>query len=245
MTKLLLIGDDVAYLKHLAFELHKLNPDLHCELAPDSGGALSLVNRERFDAVITHGRLPEKQWVYLVAELVERHPEVPVIAVSGRAHPALEQVFGNFCVQWLVKPFDTAELNRLVLRTEPCRRHRGSLRRVHLGNFVRLAHEHGRSITVEVQNIATGERAELELTRGRVTGVVCGDAPRERAFRELSRWGEVNLQINNGPRFREELHRVLEQGGSPDAPDPYGAPGDEGSPPLSLEDVFGPDDGID
>jgi DNA-binding response OmpR family regulator len=251
MTRLLLIDEDTVYLKHLAFELHKLNPDLHCESAPGGGEALSLLNREHYDAVVTHWRLPGMEGAYLVAELVERHPEVPVVAVSGRDHPALEKVFDDFCVQWLVRPFEVEELNRCIGRTGVCRTHRGNLRRVHLGNFIRLAQEHGRSISVRVQNIATGDRADLELTRGRVTGAVWGDASRERVFRELLGWDEVNLQIVNGPRFREELHRVLERGGSPGGPglfaatDSYGTPGDEDSPPMSLEDVFGPDDGSD
>jgi DNA-binding response OmpR family regulator len=248
MTRLLLVDEDEAYLKHLAFGLHRLNPDLHCELAPGGGEALALVDRERYDAVVTHWRLPEREGAYLVAGLVERHPEVPVIAVSGRAHPALAKVFDDFCVQWLVEPFKVEELHRLVGRTRVCRLHRGNLRRVHLGNFVRLAQAHGRSITVEVQNIATGDRAELELTQGRLTDVTWGDAPRERAFHELLGWDEVNLQIVNGPRFREELQRVLEPRLSPGAAliaAGESAPGDGDSRSISLDGVFGPEAGTD
>ena len=245
MPRLLLVDDDGAYLEHLAFELRRLNPELRCEPTPGGREALSILDRERYDVVVTHWRLPEMEGVHLVAELVERHPEVPVVAVSGRAHPALEKVFNDFCVQWLVEPFAVEELNRLIGRTGVCRTHRGNLRRIHLGNFIRTAQAHGRSIALQIQNIVTGDRADLELTRGRLAGVVLGDLPRERAFHELLRWDEVKLQIVNGPRFREELHGVLESKAGTsfaDAPHPGDSPGEGETAPGSMFGPGGTDD---
>jgi DNA-binding NtrC family response regulator len=101
----------------------------------DGRAALAHIDREQehFDLVVTDVRMPGLLGDELLAGVRERRPEVPVIVITafGSVEQAVEMVKRG-AYQYLTKPFQTAELLRVVgeaLEASAPRRQQARLRR--------------------------------------------------------------------------------------------------------------------
>ncbi|HEV2798912.1 MAG TPA: sigma-54 dependent transcriptional regulator [Pyrinomonadaceae bacterium] len=134
MRARLLIAEDDADMRDLLQEV--LEDAGHETLAAADGrAALAHVEREQehLDLVVTDVRMPGLTGDELLAGVRERRPEVPVVVITafGSVEQAVEMVKRG-AYQYLTKPFQTAELLRVVgeaLEASASRREQARLRR--------------------------------------------------------------------------------------------------------------------
>jgi DNA-binding NtrC family response regulator len=88
-------------------------------VVPGAGQALERLGRERFDAVVSDLLMPDLSGMDLYAEVQRRDPSLAphVVFVTGGAFtPAARQFVEAHRERCLEKPFEAAQLRRLVRR---------------------------------------------------------------------------------------------------------------------------------
>lgn len=117
MASILLIDDEPQVRSALRRVLERSG---HSVLeARDGGEGLRIASGNPVDLVITDIIMPGMDGIELIIEFSERHPGVPVIAMSGggKALPSdlvLSDAFGLGAVTSLRKPFDMSQLREVV-----------------------------------------------------------------------------------------------------------------------------------
>lgn len=118
-VRVLIVEDETHLAQGLQFNLRAEGYEV--ELAPDGERALTLLERERFDAVLLDVMLPGKSGFEVAAELRESQNFVPLLMLTARGRP--EDVLQGFAAgadDYLPKPFDLsillARLNGLLRR---------------------------------------------------------------------------------------------------------------------------------
>jgi CheY-like chemotaxis protein len=116
MAKILLVDDDELVLYALNKVLHKAGHDV---LEAQNGEkALDVLKNENPDILITDIVMPEMEGIELIRRLIESHPDLPFIAMSGgsrqidTSYLSFAKEFGAYAT--LEKPFDEQELLDLV-----------------------------------------------------------------------------------------------------------------------------------
>ncbi|MCP4634125.1 MAG: response regulator [candidate division Zixibacteria bacterium] len=83
--------------------------------AMDGPEALSILERERFDIVITDIRMPDMDGITLMKKIKNRFPRVPVVIITGYAHAYTRQkVFEAGADGFLSKPFRLRRIEEIL-----------------------------------------------------------------------------------------------------------------------------------
>jgi EAL domain-containing protein (putative c-di-GMP-specific phosphodiesterase class I) len=113
--------------------------------------AIAMLDGESFEAVVSDIKMPEMDGIQLLRAVRERDSDVPVVLMTASpdVSSAMEAVtFG--ALQYLVKPFDPAELKKVVARA------------IHLCRMARLKKE--ALVLVSEGGLGASDRAGLEVT---------------------------------------------------------------------------------
>ena len=114
MSSVLIVEDDVI-VRELLFEL--FSEEHSCRTAEKAEQALTLLDSVRFDVVITDISMPGMGGLELLGHIRQRWPETSVIVVSGiRDQEYAKGLVRMGAFDYLVKPFDLAEVGRSVAR---------------------------------------------------------------------------------------------------------------------------------
>ena len=118
-TRILVVEDEAHLAQGLIFNLRAEGYEV--VLAPDGEQALSLLEQERFDAVLLDVMLPGKSGFDVAAELRKAQNYVPLLMLTARGRPEdVLQGFASGADDYLPKPFDLsillARLNGLLRR---------------------------------------------------------------------------------------------------------------------------------
>lgn len=120
MAAILIVEDD----PKIRSVLYDLFADWHvCHVAATAEQALAYLEDEPYDVILTDISMPGLSGVELLGRVRQRHPDMPVIIVSGiddreHAHGLLE--LGAY--DYLVKPFRLEEVETSVSRALEFRR---------------------------------------------------------------------------------------------------------------------------
>lgn len=114
MKRLLVVDDDLGARESLRaiFE-----PDYAVTLTESAAEALRKLSSQPVDLILLDVIMPQKDGVTLLKELGELHPDIPVVMISAstNARPIVEAMKSG-AVDFVTKPFDVKELQRLVDR---------------------------------------------------------------------------------------------------------------------------------
>ncbi|PYS93033.1 MAG: hypothetical protein DMF64_06415 [Acidobacteria bacterium] len=114
MSSVLIVEDDVI-VRELLFEL--FSEEHSCRTAEKAEHALALLDSVRFDVVVTDISMPGMSGLELLGHVRQRWPETTVIIVSGiRDQEYAKGLVKMGAFDYLVKPFDLAEVKRSVAR---------------------------------------------------------------------------------------------------------------------------------
>ena len=121
-SRLLIVDDDAEMREALEAVFSADGHD--CELAADALTAMSVVDRQTFDVVISDVRMDGMSGLELLDRLKRTHPALPFVVITGAGgvQQAVEAVKrGAF--EYMVKPCGADELRRIVASALDVRRH--------------------------------------------------------------------------------------------------------------------------
>jgi DNA-binding NtrC family response regulator len=120
MAEILIVDDDDV-IRDTLYEL--LSTDYECETAGTAETALSKLEQETFDVVVTDISMPGLSGVELLSWVLKHYPKTPVIVVSGisdQEHAERLLKLGAF--DYLLKPFRLEVVETSVKRALEYRR---------------------------------------------------------------------------------------------------------------------------
>lgn len=120
-ARILVVEDEAHLAKGLLFNLQV--EGFEVAIAPDAEQALSMLARERFDAVVLDVMLPGKSGFELATELRQAGNYVPLLMLTARGRPDdVLQGFSSGADDYLPKPFELsilmARIHSLLRRTK-------------------------------------------------------------------------------------------------------------------------------
>ncbi|MGY5847374.1 response regulator transcription factor [Salegentibacter sp. HM20] len=115
MEKILVIEDNPMVIKSLEFKLKRDNYEV--VMAHDGREAMSLLNEQRFDLVLTDLMLPFVTGTQLIQHIKTNFPETPVIVLStSKQENIIMDAFNLGVDDFITKPFNPNELSLRVKR---------------------------------------------------------------------------------------------------------------------------------
>lgn len=121
MRRLLFVDDDVAQLSNLRETLAGMRDEWHMEFARSGEEALDILARAPFEILFTDLGLPGMDGLQLLAEVMNRHPDMVRIALLARADEGTVVRTAGATHQYLAKPCDLELLKRTVSRAAALR----------------------------------------------------------------------------------------------------------------------------
>jgi signal transduction histidine kinase len=113
-ANILVVDDDKLVRRFMTESLRALGYQVHD--VGDGAEALALLDRHRFDLLLADFAMPGMNGAEVAKAAQSKHPELPVLIVSGYADSsAVERALGS--ARQLRKPFDMAELGAAVAET--------------------------------------------------------------------------------------------------------------------------------
>jgi nitrogen regulation protein NR(I) len=111
--RVLVVDDEMSLRKVLAATLHREGYEV--SVCADGEEALSALDRDGADVVVTDLVMPRMDGLSLLRKVVARHPDVPVIVVTahGRIDSAVEAMKAG-AFDFLSKPFEHQELKAII-----------------------------------------------------------------------------------------------------------------------------------
>ena len=114
--RILFVDDEPKVLEGLQRMLYPLRREWQMEFVKSGNEALKRLGETEFDVLVTDVRMPEMSGIELLAEVVERHPQVIRMVLSGTVDQDLTLRSAALAHQYLVKPCDAQALREKVER---------------------------------------------------------------------------------------------------------------------------------
>src|SRR5262249_34954838 len=108
--RILFVDDEPQVLEGLQRILYPLPREWKMEFVASGNEALKRLGETEFDVLVTDVRMPEMSGIELLAEVVERYPQVIRMVLSGTVDQDLTLRSAALAHQYLVKPCDAQAL---------------------------------------------------------------------------------------------------------------------------------------
>jgi signal transduction histidine kinase len=125
-AQILLVDDDLALLQALPHLISLRMSGVQIQTAAEASIALSLLQEQEYDAVVSDIKMPGMDGLELLARITEWHPETPVLLITGHGeHDLAIRAIRGGAYDYILKPIDrddfVASLQR-ALHTRQLRR---------------------------------------------------------------------------------------------------------------------------
>jgi HD-like signal output (HDOD) protein len=171
MKRILFVDDDPNVLEGLRGLLRKQRKEWQMTFAGGGEQALSELQRSAFDVLVTDMRMPGVDGATLLQRVLEEHPHTVRIVLSGQTEQEVTRRLVNVAHQFISKPFDGRELQKVIERI--CRL------QALLGQ-PELLSAAGRIAQLPVRPQVSSRLTQLlqgpEVTMGEVAALIEGDA---------------------------------------------------------------------
>jgi len=193
MSKILIVDDDSAFLLSLAEGLLSQESNFRVFTANNGKEALSMLESQEIDLVITDLKMPEMDGFELVGHITQQYKDLPVIIITAFGTPDIEKdlrKLGNF--QYLEKPLD---FNTLEEKISEGLKHKlfGYAKGISLTSFIQVL---GFENETCLLNVRSGEKSGyLCFNNGVIIDAGCRDIRGEEAAYEIITWKDVEIEI--------------------------------------------------
>ena len=116
MKRILFVDDEPKVLEGLRRMLYPYRNDWQMVFVSSAADALRQLSQSQFDVLITDVRMPQMSGIELLSQVVERHPQVVRMVLSGMAEKEVTLPSVMLAHQYLDKPCDAATLRAAVER---------------------------------------------------------------------------------------------------------------------------------
>jgi len=191
--RILLVDDESLFLSSLREGLEALEPSLTVFEAGDGVAALAVLDAHSVDVVVSDLRMPRLDGVGLLAEMVSRSINVPVVVLSAfRDARNTAKATGMGAVSFLDKPVDYDELIGAIERAlQP--RDRAFMEGFSLPSLLQMMNFDRKSSTLSVRSADAAGR--IFMSEGEVVDAWFGDEFGRKAFGEIMRMPTPTLEL--------------------------------------------------
>ena len=116
MKRILFVDDEPKVLDGLRRMLYPYRNDWNMVFVSSAAEALQQLSQSQFDVLVTDVRMPQMSGIELLSEVVERHPQVVRMVLSGMADKEVTLPSVMLAHQYLDKPCDATTLRAAVER---------------------------------------------------------------------------------------------------------------------------------
>lgn len=197
-AKVLIVDDDTALLQALPQALYLRLPDVEVDTSDSAPGALDLIRRQEYDAIVSDIKMPGMDGLALLAKIQELRPSTPTLLITGHGdHNLAIQALRGGAYDFIQKPIDRdyfiAALRRAIQTHQLQRQVQAQQRALE---------DHARALEVTVQ----------ERTRE----LVAANAAKDEFISMASH--ELKTPLSSLKGMTQLLHRRLQRAGSAEVP---------------------------
>jgi HD-like signal output (HDOD) protein/CheY-like chemotaxis protein len=116
LIRTLFVDDDAMVLDAMRRVFRTLRAEVHAEFARSGAEALTRLDAAPFDVIVADMRMPGMDGAQLLGQVMQRHPEVVRIILSGQADLAMIMRSISATHQYLCKPCDAETLRQTLRR---------------------------------------------------------------------------------------------------------------------------------
>jgi len=114
MAVILIVDDDLGLKKILELSLKKYKDDFVVLFAGDGEEAVSILERQSIDLLVTDIKMPKMDGLALLSHMSVNYPVVPCIVLTSYTIPGLEQRLSRSIFHFLKKPVELEKLAGLI-----------------------------------------------------------------------------------------------------------------------------------
>lgn len=201
-ARLLIVDDDPTILFMLKKGLANDRNKYEILMANDGQKALTILDREKIDLVVSDINMPIMTGLDLLATIRVRYPETKVILMTGySSRKVREQVKESGCLYFLEKPVDLGHLKELIAKEisqEKGSGFAGTLSNIQLDDLIQMCCLSAISTAIRARK--GDEVGTLFIEEGEIIHAVYKDLHGEEAFYEILAWRSGSFEtLGNVP----------------------------------------------
>ncbi|MBL0714264.1 MAG: response regulator [Desulfosarcina sp.] len=198
IRKVLFVDDDLEMLQALKEGLEKYRETFTVVLAKDGLGAIEQLKKHPISLVVTDLKMPRMDGFSLLAKIMEKYLDIPVIIITGYSTPEMKRLAQEGgAVGYISKPFLIEDLARHIMKTLRKESDGGTLHSVSSGMFLQLMEMEERTCTIRLMDKASGDGGVLFFREGELLDARVGQIKGLKAAYQIFTWGDVTLSIQN------------------------------------------------
>jgi len=198
IRKVLFVDDDQEMLQALKEGLEKYRETFTAVLAEDGNDAVRQLKKNAISLVVTDLKMPNMDGFSLLAHIMEKYPEIPVIIITGYSTSEMKRLAQEGgAVGYISKPFLIEDLARHIMKTLRKESDGGTLHGVSSGMFLQLMEMEERTCTIRLNERTSGKGGVLFFRDGQLLDARVDELQGIDAAYIIFSWEEVTLSIQN------------------------------------------------
>ena len=205
IKKVLIVDDDQEMLLSVKEGLEKYDETFSVIIAGDGEVALDKLRTDPVSLVVTDLKMPRMNGFTLLAHIMERYPDIPVIIITAYSTPEMEkQARLGGAVGYIEKPFMIEDLARKIVAALRQESEGGTLHGISSGTFLQLIEMEQKTCTIRVMDRNSERKGVLFFRKGELMDARVNGLSGVQAAYEIFSWDEVNLSIQNSCQKEEK-----------------------------------------
>ncbi len=201
MKNVLIVDDEEAALVALAEGLGLYLENVKVFKASSGVKALEILRSTHIDVVVTDLNMPIMDGFELLSTLNRLYPTIPALVMTAFSTNSTESQLKEIGYSVLLeKPLKLSELAARISRILE-RKAAGHLEGVTVASFLQIVEMEQKTCTLELSS--EGRTGLLYLLEGQLINATCGDKTGVEAAYDLLSWGESEIEIHSGCKYRE------------------------------------------
>ena len=194
----LIVDDDPLALGWLRQGIEKHFSGARVLTAVNGREGLDRLQTHQARLVITDLIMPEMDGFELITRIMTDYPDIPVIAVTGKAVAESQRLaLKNGTLAVLFKPFGLQELCTHITGVFERQAEGGVLHNIAPSMFLQLVNLEQKTCTIRATEKTTGRQGVLFFQQGRLLDARTGELQSEAAAYEIFSWEQISLVIQN------------------------------------------------
>ncbi len=198
IRSVLFVDDDREMLQALKEGLEKYRETFSVVLAEDGTDAVGKLKNNKISLVVTDLKMPNMDGFSLLAHVMEKYPDIPVIIITGYSTSEMKRLAQEGgAVGYISKPFLIEDLAKQIMKTLRKESDGGTLHGVSSGMFLQLMEMEERTCTIRLTDRTSQKSGVLFFRDGTLLDARAGDMQGLDAAYVIFSWEEVTLSIQN------------------------------------------------
>jgi len=209
MGRVLIVDDEKSFLTSLKSGLEKCLDDPIVFTASNGKEAVTILENEEVDLLITDLRMPEMDGMELLAYISKNYPLLPFIVMTAYGTPLLKEKMSSMGnLKFLDKPIDFQEMTKVIEEGLKPPSDGGFMKGIALASFLQLITMEQQTCLLKVYSKEKNSKGLLYFKDGVLYDAVCKNKQGEQAGIEMIGW--ENVEITFMPTPKKKIKRRVE-----------------------------------